>query len=110
MARRWFEQNHYRPEKLIALKVNGRSMEPKMHDGDLVIVNTESSIPRDGRVFAVNYEGEMVIKRMKRDAGQWFITSMLDKIRFGDKIAPNPASCSGKWFICKRRPYKPGKA
>lgn len=87
MARRWFEQNHYRPEKLIALKVNGRSMEPKMHDGDLVIVNTESSIPRDGRVFAVNYEGEMVIKRMKRDAGQWFITSdNPDKVRFGDKV------------------------
>lgn len=87
MARRWFEQNHYRPEKLVALKVHGRSMEPKMYDGDLVIVNTESSIPRDGRVFAVNYEGEMVIKRMKRDAGQWFITSdNPDKVRFGDKV------------------------
>lgn len=87
MARRWFEQNHYRPEKLVAIKVNGRSMEPKMYAGDLVIVNTESAIPRDGVVFAVNYEGEMVIKRMKRDSGQWFITSdNPDKTRFGDKV------------------------
>ena len=87
MARRWFEQNHYKPEKLIALKVNGRSMEPKMYDGDLAIVNTESTTPKDGVVFAVNYEGEMVIKRMKRDSGQWLLASdNPDKARFGDKV------------------------
>lgn len=87
MAKRWFEHNHYNPERLVALKVNGRSMEPKMSDGDLVIVNTDSVTPKDGVVFAVNYEGEMVIKRMKRDAGQWFISSdNPDKIRYGDKV------------------------
>ena len=87
MAKRWFEHNHYNPDRLIALKVNGRSMEPKMHDGDLVIVNTDSATPKDGVVFAMNYEGEMVIKRMRRDAGQWFITSdNHDKNRYGDKV------------------------
>jgi len=87
MAKRWFDHNHYNPDRLIALKVNGRSMEPKMYDGDLVIVNTDSHTPKDGVVFAINYEGEMVIKRMKRDSGQWFISSdNPDKIRFGDKV------------------------
>lgn len=87
MAKRWFDRNHYNPDKLVALHIHGRSMEPKMYDGDLVIINTENHTPKDGVVFAVNYEGEMVIKRMKRDAGQWFITSdNPDKVRFGDKV------------------------
>jgi repressor protein CI len=87
MSHNWFEKNNFRPGKLIAISVQGRSMEPKMYDGDLVIVNTESTIPKDGVVFAINYEGEMVIKRMKRDSGQWFITSdNPDKVRFGDKL------------------------
>lgn len=87
MAKRWFDHHHYNPERLIALKVNGRSMEPKMHDGDLVIVDMDSATPKDGVVFAVNYEGEMVIKRMRRDAGQWFITSdNPDKTRYADKV------------------------
>lgn len=87
MARRWFEQRGFKPEKLLALKVSGRSMEPKMHEDDLVIINTESTKPIDGLTFAVNYEGEMVIKRMKRDAGQWFISSdNPDKVRYGDKV------------------------
>ena len=87
MSHNWFKKNNFRPGKLIAISVQGRSMEPKMYDGDLVIVNTESTTPKDGVVFAINYEGEMVIKRMKRDSGQWFITSdNPDKVRFGDKL------------------------
>ena len=69
MSHNWFKKNYFRPGKLIAISVQGRSMEPKMYDCDLVIVNTESTTPKDGVVFAINYEGEMVIKRMKRDSG-----------------------------------------
>ena len=87
MSHNWFEKNNFRPGKLIAISVQGRSMEPKMYDGDLVIVNTESTTPKDGVVFTINYEGEMVIKRMKRDSGKWFLASdNPDKVRFGDKL------------------------
>jgi len=50
-------------------------MEPGLYDGDTVVVNTQSATPKDGTVFAVNYEGEMVIKRLIRDAGQWWLAS-----------------------------------
>ena len=43
--------------------------------GDTVVVNTEDNQPFDGAVFAVNYEGELVIKRLVRDAGQWWLSS-----------------------------------
>ncbi|WP_296948959.1 XRE family transcriptional regulator [uncultured Massilia sp.] len=71
----WLKKNGYASEKLIALTVRGESMETTLYDGDLVIVNTMDTKPVDGVVYAFNYEGEPVIKRLSRDAGQWWLTS-----------------------------------
>jgi phage repressor protein C with HTH and peptisase S24 domain len=29
----------------------------------------------DGEVFAANYDGELVVKRLVRDAGEWWLSS-----------------------------------
>ena len=73
--REWFDRHGYRPKKLFATGVANGSMEPGLYDGDTVVVNTEQTAPKDGRVFAVNYEGELVIKRLVRDDGQWWLSS-----------------------------------
>lgn len=73
--RDWLAQRGYRPENLIAIRVKGESMEPKLYDGDTVVINTADAIPKDGEVFAVNYEGEDVVKRLIRDAGKWWLSS-----------------------------------
>jgi len=97
MARRWFEQHQYRPERLLALKVTGRSMEPSLYDGDLVIVNLDDTELRDGHVFAANYEGEVVIKRLKRDAQQWYLSSdSPNKIHYGDKRCSDGCGLIGR--------------
>ncbi|MEF8755967.1 MAG: XRE family transcriptional regulator [Accumulibacter sp.] len=97
MARRWFDQHGYRPDRLLAIKVTGRSMEPSLYDGDLVIVNLDDTRLQDGQVFAANYEGELVIKRLKRDAQQWFLSSdSPDKIRFGDKRCTDGCGLIGR--------------
>lgn len=75
VAKNWVERNRYRPSALIALTVKGESMEPNLYQGDLVIVNTAQIEMVDGAVFAVNYEGEAVIKRLSRDSGQWWLSS-----------------------------------
>ena len=82
----WFATHGYRPEALFAVRVHGSSMEPTLWDGDLVVINTDSIQPRDGVAFALNYEGELVIKRLKRDAGEWLATSdSADHRRFAAK-------------------------
>ena len=97
MARRWFDRHGYRPSQLLAIKVTGRSMEPSLYDGDLVIVNLDDTRLQDGQVFAANYEGELVIKRLKRDAQQWFLSSdSPDKIRFGDKRCTDGCGLLGR--------------
>lgn len=97
MARRWFKENHYRPDKLLAIRVSGRSMEPSLYDGDLVIVNMEDVSMKDGQVFAANYEGELVIKRLKRESGYWHLASdNPDKIRFPDKRCSDGCGLLGR--------------
>lgn len=73
--RDWYEKNGYDPDKLFATYVANGSMEPGLYDGDTVVVNTAQQEPKDGHVFAVNYEGELVIKRLVRDDGQWWLSS-----------------------------------
>jgi len=71
----WIEKNGYNPNKLLALKIKGESMEPSLYETDTVIVNTDAITPIDGEVFAINYEGELLVKRMIRDAGVWWLYS-----------------------------------
>lgn len=71
----WLIQRGYKPEHLIAIRVKGQSMEPGLYADDTVVINTADTIPRDGDVFAVNYEGEDVVKRLIRDSGKWWLSS-----------------------------------
>lgn len=71
----WMERRGYSRDKLIAIRVRGESMEPTFYEDDLVVINTADTRPVDGSVYAINYEGEPVVKRMTRDAGQWWLSS-----------------------------------
>lgn len=75
MSQRWIQKNGFQIENLIGIKVRGESMEPSLYDGDVVVINTADTAPVDGAVFAVNYEGEDVVKRLVRDAGSWWLAS-----------------------------------
>lgn len=74
-AKAWYERNGYIPRALICIRVNGASMEPSLFDGDWVVINTADVAPRDGVAFAVNFEGEAVIKRLFRSDAGWIAAS-----------------------------------
>jgi phage repressor protein C with HTH and peptisase S24 domain len=81
----WFAKKRVKPEMLVALKVSGGSMEPTLFDGDTIVINREDRTPASGVVFAINFEGECVVKRLRRDALGWWLTSdNSDKRRFAD--------------------------
>ena len=71
----WVLDQRYVASDLLAIVVKGESMEPSLFDGDIIVVNTGDKVIVDGAVYAVNYEGEVVVKRMARDAGMWWLTS-----------------------------------
>lgn len=72
---RWLARHGFSPDRLIAIKVKGESMEPTLYEDDLVILNTADTHMADGAVYAFNYEGQAVVKRLSRDAGEWWLTS-----------------------------------
>lgn len=71
----WLDRNGLEPIHLIAVRVQGESMEPTLFADDLVIVNVNDRQIVDGAVYAINYEGEMAVKRLERDAGEWWLKS-----------------------------------
>jgi phage repressor protein C with HTH and peptisase S24 domain len=72
-------------------------MEPALWDGDLVVINTADTSPHDGDAFAMNYEGELVIKRLRRDAGEWWATSdNADQRRFAPKRCTEDVKIIGR--------------
>jgi len=74
-SKNWFTRNGYNPRALLAVQVAGESMQPSLYDGDTVTINTADTTPKDGEVFAINYEGELLIKRLVRDDGIWWLSS-----------------------------------
>ena len=82
----WFRSRGYDPARLYAIRVSGQSMETSLFEGDIVVVNTAATAPVDGEVFALNYDGEIVVKRTIRTAGTWMLASdNPDKRRYPDK-------------------------
>jgi phage repressor protein C with HTH and peptisase S24 domain len=97
----WLDKRGYNPAKLHAIAISGQSMETSMYDGDIVVVNVSDTKPADGEVFAANYEGELVVKRMVRENGNWYLSSdNQDKRRFPNKL------CHEDCFIIGRVIYK----
>lgn len=92
--RDWMNSKGFNKTKIFACKVRGDSMEPGLFAGDTVLINTDNSLPEDGEVSVVNYEGEVMIKRFKREAGRWYLQSdNADKTRHPDKL------CDGDYCI-----------
>lgn len=99
--REWFESRGYNPAKLFAVRVANGSMQPGLWHGDTVVVNTADTEPKDGEAFAVNFEGELVIKRLVRDEGRWWLKSdNPDQSRYPRK------ACDERVFILGRIVHK----
>lgn len=75
ISRTWIERKGFNPKDLIAIQVRGESMEPTFYEDDTVVINLADKSLIDNGVYAVNYEGEAVVKRLARDAGQWWLMS-----------------------------------
>ena len=82
----WLEDRKYYLDNLINVGVEGNSMTPTLSHGDTVMIDLGDSQPRDGRVYAINLDGELLIKRLSRDDGAWWMLSdNPDAVRYPKK-------------------------
>lgn len=75
IPRQWLEENDLSPRALLAIKIKGASMQPLLFEGDIAVVNTADKVRKSGGVFALNYNGQAVIKRLKYERREWYLTS-----------------------------------
>lgn len=64
-----------RAEGLICIRATGDSMEPAIHDGDLVVLDRTSAEPTDGQTFVLRTGDGLIVKRLRRRGAVWEITS-----------------------------------
>lgn len=86
----WVRQRGYSAETLLAMTMPDDSMEPSLHEADLLTLETRLREPADGVVFAANYEGVCLIRRVVRDHGAWWLVAD-NHLRFPRKqlVAPD---------------------
>ena len=65
-SKKLFQQKNINPEHAVCLTVHGESMEPVFMDGATVGVNLEDKYIKDGFVYAINNEGLLQIKALRR--------------------------------------------
>lgn len=75
VPRQWLEENDLAPDQLRAIKIKGDSMVPMMYAGDVAVVNIKDKSRVSGGVFALNYKGESVVKRLRYERREWYLTS-----------------------------------
>lgn len=57
------------PDQAVCVTVHGNSMEPVLPDGSTVGVDLSSTMVRDGKMYAVNHDGELRVKTLYRIPG-----------------------------------------
>lgn len=87
VPRNFLEENDLYPSTLVAVRVKGDSMQTLLYEGDVVVVNTSDKVRKSGGVFAMNYDGNAVIKRLLYDRREWYLAS--------DNPEFEPVPCKG---------------
>ena len=70
-SRRWLREQGLEPGKLSAIRVMGDSMEPVLHDGDEILVDTRDQPFRDG-IHVVRLDDTLLVKRIASQGGGRF--------------------------------------
>jgi len=90
------------PNMMALIRVKGDSMEPTLHDGDIVLVNMEKKhIDAQGGIYAIAINDEIMIKRLQPLYPEKKIKIISDNQKYDSIIAdPDQIKVNGKviWF------------
>lgn len=74
------------PQNAVLVDVQGRSMEPTIPDGAVLLLNRADRDASRGRVYAVRHDGELLVKRMHKTAtGYLAVSDNPDRNEYPDR-------------------------
>ena len=60
-----------RADRLTCVRAVGDSMEPTIHDGDLVVVDKDRRVFSEARLFVVRTRDDLIVRRVRRVGDRW---------------------------------------
>lgn len=97
----WILSMTHDTESLLLMEVMGRSMEPTLHNGDLVLVNKHETQLCEDRIYVVRVQDEIYIKRYTRMPGCIFFRGDNRELAYQD-IKLDPHDQSYDWAVIGR--------
>lgn len=84
--RAWCNRLGINPEHAATIVAEGSSMEPRVLDGDSLVVDYKATNILDGKVYGLAYQNEVYVKRLfkKPDGGLRITSDNTDKVRYPD--------------------------
>ena len=72
----WVREHELKAGLCRIVRVAGEAMEPTLPDGALILINTESTERRDGRIYVLRIGEEMLVRRLIHDPdADWLLHS-----------------------------------
>lgn len=104
LPRQWVEENQLVPNCLIGIRVRGNSMEPMLFDDEKIIINIADTKLVSGSVYALNFEGDAVVKQMVYNNRQWYMSS-INYMEY-----PPMSVREGSVIVIGKLVYQPGRS
>lgn len=74
-TKKWLRAQRLIEDQLAVIEVQGDSMEPTLRSGDIVLLDMRSPDLRDGEIYTLRREEELLVKRLRRQGESWIIVS-----------------------------------
>lgn len=85
----WLGRNIEKDHQLLAIRVEGDSMEPTLRSGDILLVDSSSRRIHDGQLFVLRDQGSLLIKRLQPALGGR-VRVISDNPRYPEQVVDSP--------------------
>ena len=93
----WLAKHKLNFEHCVIMKVQDKSMEPTIAKHSIVLIDCSQHRRQIGVIYAIRINDNIVVKRLEKNKGQWYLTS--DHPKWNPKPFPASAEVIGrvKW-------------
>ena len=74
-TKKWLRDHGLMADKLAVIEVQGDSMEPTLHGGDIVLLDLREPKLRGGDIYTLRRTDELLVKRLRKQRDSWLIVS-----------------------------------
>lgn len=77
------------PDVLLCMRAYGDSMSPRIHHGDVLIVDTSIDRVKDHGIYVFSYEGDLMVKRLARDIATRSLRITSENDNYQEQVLPS---------------------